>query len=254
MYKVVIVDDEYWGLKGVINSFPWKEYSFEVCHSTTNPLEAYEVIKKENVDVVFSDIRMPAMTGIELCTRLAEEGYHPLFVFVSGYNEYEYIRNAIINGAFDYCLKPIDEDDAQNVLIRLKKKLDASSQPKKDSSHEYQIDNMAFKGMIDYINENYTQRLNLNDLAKKFYINPNYCCQLFKKYINMSFSSYVNELRIEKAIEIMNEEPVLSTEAISELVGYSNYSHFCKRFKKKCGVSPTKFRKGNRNKQALDEE
>lgn len=246
MYKVVIVDDEYWGLQGVINSFPWEDYSFEICYSTTNSLEAYETVKKENIDVVFADIRMPVMTGIELCARLAEEGYHPLFVFVSGYNEYEYIRNAIINSAFDYCLKPIDEDDARNVLVRLKKKLDDQNrlQPKNNNFHEYKIDNTSFKSMIDYINENYTKPLKLNDLAKKFYINPNYCCLLFKKYINMSFSDYVNELRIEKAIEIMGDEPEMSAETISELVGYSNYSHFCKRFKKKCGISPNKFRQG----------
>jgi len=249
MYKVVIVDDEYWILQGIINTFDWEKYSFEICCSTNDPIEAYEMIKKEAPDVVFTDIKMPVMTGIELCERLAKENCKPLFVFISSYDDYEYMRKAIINNAFDYCLKPIDKADSDNILKRLKESLDEhrSMQATQGQSSHLQtknIENRAFSKMIDYINKNYATTLRLNELSRSFHFNKNYCCTLFNKYMGMNFSDYVNKVRIEKALEMMKSDTTLSMEEISEKVGYISYSHFCKRFKKYVGVSVTEFKHG----------
>ena len=254
MYKVLIVDDEYWALQGVRNSFPWEEYGFEVTATTTSSLEAYDYIRNLEPDVVFSDVCMPEMTGIELCIKSREEGYASLFIFVSGYDDYKYTREAIINGAFDYCLKPIDEEETDKILKRLKEHLDrqydeeeafpADIPDDSDKAKTREIYNREFKRMMEYINDNYTKPLLLKDLAKQFFINESYCCFLFNKHVGMSFSKYLNKLRIEKAMKIIDQNRTLSIDEVAEMTGYASYYHFNKKFKEVTGISPAQFRKG----------
>ena len=61
MYKVVLVDDEEWGLASLKSAFRWEEHGFEVMFASTDPAAAWTVIQKWNPDVVFCDIRMPGM-------------------------------------------------------------------------------------------------------------------------------------------------------------------------------------------------
>lgn len=259
MYKVLIVDDEYWALQGVRNSFPWDKYGFEVVATATQAMEAYEYIKKLEPDVVFTDVCMPEMTGIELCRKSRDEGYPPLFVFVSGYDDYKYTREAIINGAFDYCLKPIDEEETDKILRRLKEHFDRQFEeddvvPSEDIPEEGErgktrdIYNREFKRMMEFINDNYTKPLLLKDLAKQFFINESYCCFLFNKHVGMSFSKYLNKLRIEKAMHIIEQNRTLSIDEVAEMTGYASYYHFNKKFKEVTGVSPAQFRKGIKQK------
>lgn len=253
-YKVVILDDEYWALQGVKNSFPWEEYNFEVVFATTSSIEAYDRIRALEPDVVFTDVCMPEMTGIELCIKCREEGYPSLFVFVSGFDDYKYTREAIINGAFDYCLKPIDEQETGKILNRLREHLDrqydeeevfpADIPDDEDKANTKDIYNREFKRMMEYINDNYTKPLLLKDLAKQFFINESYCCFLFNKHVGMSFSKYLNKLRIEKAMRIIEQNRSLSIDEVAELTGYASYYHFNKKFKEVTGVSPAQFRKG----------
>jgi len=96
--------------------------------------------------------------------------------------------------------------------------------------------------VIEYINKNYNQRLFLKELAQKFYINANYCCDLFKKNTGKTFSQYVISLKMKKAEELL----LYSSYSISEVAsmsGYSDYYFFNKVFKKEYGCTPSQFRK-----------
>ena len=85
--------------------------------------------------------------------------------------------------------------------------------------------------------------MKLNKLAKMFFINENYCCSLFNKYYGMSFSKYVNKVRIEAAIRLFDENKTLSSSEVAHLCGYVSYQHFNKRFKEIMGVLPSRYRK-----------
>lgn len=240
MYRVYVIDDEIWALKGVISTFPWEKYGFSVAGSSTNASVALKEISELKPDVVFSDICLPSITGLEICKKLREAGISPRFVFVSGYDDYKYTREAIINNAFDYCLKPIDSNTAREVLIRLKRELDEKSGAEEDEDNIY---NKAFKELVSYINTHYAEEMKLNKLAKMFFINENYCCSLFNKYYGMSFSKYVNKVRIEAAIKLFDENKTLSSSEVAHLCGYVSYQHFNKRFKEIMGVLPSRYRK-----------
>ena len=124
MYRVILADDEIWSLEGLAASFQWEENGFRVVGKYTDSLEAVRHIKEECPDVVFTDIRMPDMTGLEMMAEIRKSGPDTVFIIVSGYAEFEYAREAVRQGAFDYNLKPIDLEEAASLLNRLKIHLD----------------------------------------------------------------------------------------------------------------------------------
>lgn len=95
---------------------------------------------------------------------------------------------------------------------------------------------------IEYINNNYcSNSLNLVEAAEKVNVNPTYLSRIFKEKTGKSFITYVTELRMEQAKELLKVKKMLIKEVCFE-VGYENYNHFCKTFKKHTGKSPSDFR------------
>lgn len=127
MYKVLLVDDEPWALMGIKKTLNWDEMGFEVVYETMKSTEALEKILEENIDVVFTDIRMPKISGLELIKKVRERGIDTEFILISGYADFSYAKEAIKQGAFDYCLKPLQFEESDNLLRRLKEHLDNKS-------------------------------------------------------------------------------------------------------------------------------
>lgn len=251
MYKVVIVEDEPWTLLGISKTFKWDEMGFEVIAQTTRAQEAINIILERNPDVVFTDIRMPYISGIELMKTIRDEDRDVEFVIISGYAEFEYAQKAITLGAFEYLLKPIDKDVADTVLIKLKECLD--NKRKRDyvdldvdtvymnEYEENRIYNENFVNLLNYINENYKEKLQLKDLADMFYLNANYCCHLFKNIIGSTFSEYLTSKRMEKACKLL-KYTTLSIAEVAVKVGYDDYYYFNKVFKRQFSCTPLQYR------------
>lgn len=119
MFKAVFVDDEIWALKGLSKMFDWESLGFRVVGEFTKSTEALKVILENKPDVVFVDIRMPVISGIELMKKAREHGLKTEFIIVSGFSEFEYAREAIKYGAFDYCLKPVETAGMKTLVDRL---------------------------------------------------------------------------------------------------------------------------------------
>lgn len=92
-----------------------------------------------------------------------------------------------------------------------------------------------------YISDNYRKPISVESVSQYIEKTPNYFSALFKKEIGMSFSEYINVLRIKRAKDLMENSDMLLSE-ISEYVGYTNYIYFTQVFKKIEGVSPSKSR------------
>lgn len=84
--------------------------------------EAYEMIGLYQPEVVITDIRMPGMDGLKLAEIVSREYPHIKLVLISAYNDFEYARKAIQYGVKEYLLKPVMEEEMEEVLIRLEKK------------------------------------------------------------------------------------------------------------------------------------
>lgn len=124
MYSVLLVDDENWSLDGLRMLFDWDSMGFYVIDQVTDASEAFDIICSKRPDVVFTDIRMPEISGIELLNMSRQAGIVSEFVIISGYAEFEYAQDALRFGAFDYHLKPIDPDMSMPLLEKLKIRLE----------------------------------------------------------------------------------------------------------------------------------
>jgi two-component system response regulator YesN len=103
---------------------------------------------------------------------------------------------------------------------------------------------MAVQKAMDYIAKNYNTDLTVEILARRAGKTPNYFSHIFKKELGISFTEYVNKIRIEKAKELILHSNLLIYE-IGERVGYRDYVYFTQIFKKNEGYPPTELRKGN---------
>jgi two-component system, response regulator YesN len=93
-----------------------------------------------------------------------------------------------------------------------------------------------------YIQERYQLNVKASEVAESLFITPNYFSILFRKETGLSFSEYLNKLRIDKAKELLSETPNRVFE-IAEFVGYREYKYFVHVFKKHTGVTPTDYRR-----------
>lgn len=94
----------------------------------------------------------------------------------------------------------------------------------------------------DYIKAHYTKEISLNELAGKFFLNPYYLSQMFKKKTGMTYQSYVTSLRVERAKQLFREKDYKVYE-VCELVGYSDTAYFSKVFERAEGCRPSEYRR-----------
>lgn len=122
-YSVVIVDDEKMVINSLTLGFSWEETNFDVVATFQNSLEAAEEILKIRPDVVFSDIKMPKMSGLEMMRKIHEQLPNVKFVFITGYEDFNYVKEALSLGAVDYIVKPMEDEDLFRTLEKLEKEL-----------------------------------------------------------------------------------------------------------------------------------
>ncbi|MCM3068201.1 response regulator [Priestia flexa] len=111
--KALIVDDEKNVRKVMRQLGEWESVGINEVLEATNGIEALEIIEKEKPGVIFTDIKMPKMSGLQLIERLNQHSYTGKVILVTGYDDYTFMRKAIQLNSFDYLLKPIDPEAFQ---------------------------------------------------------------------------------------------------------------------------------------------
>ncbi|RKL66871.1 DNA-binding response regulator [Salipaludibacillus neizhouensis] len=124
MWKVTIIDDDDKVLRGMKNIIPWDELSCEWAGEARNGQEGYELIKREKPDLIITDIYMPVLNGLEMIKKLRNEGIDSRVIILSGYNEFEYARQAMRLNIDDYLSKPASPDTIKEVLEKSVAKLE----------------------------------------------------------------------------------------------------------------------------------
>lgn len=188
MISVYIADDEVWitiGLKKLIQK---SGLPFEVIGEAHNGVTTLEDIKTLKPDVLFTDIRMPGLSGLEVMSYISEHQFATKVVLISGYAEFEYARQAMLCGAFDYLLKPIQQETLNKTLSRLRNELEpAASETSEDTMENATITDLStagtslFKKILAYIQEHDTEELSLTSLAEMYNISSSRLSTLSKK-------------------------------------------------------------------------
>ncbi|SFF88497.1 Response regulator receiver domain-containing protein [Planifilum fulgidum] len=135
--KMIIVDDEPVICKGLRLTIPWHELGVRVVGEAHNGKQALRLAEKHDVDLVLTDVKMPEMDGLALAEALRRERPQVRIVMISGYDEFEYARQALRLGVEDYLLKPVDIDELWQLVKRLaherRKELDEEREEQKEA-------------------------------------------------------------------------------------------------------------------------
>lgn len=261
MYKVLIIDDEVFIREGMKQIIPWAEMGCELVGEAKDGEEGVEKIMQLMPDIIISDIRMPKKSGLEMIDEIKSINRNMQILILTGFREFEYAQQAIRLGVLRFLLKPskIDEiKEAVNAAVANLDKLPKSNRACEALGHEYieegaaaekvdsnseEVDKPQYlvRQAIEYINEYYNQKLDLQTVADKLYVSTWHLCKVIKKQTGTNFVDLLNTARIENAKKMLLESNMKIYE-IAEAVGYTDTAYFSKIFKKITQVTPNEFR------------
>lgn len=135
MYKAVLVDDENYDLEGLRQLIPWTELGIEVVCSENRSLSAMSYIDQHPVDILVTDIKMPVLTGLELSRKALDKNPNLKTIFISGYQDFEYAKQALNLKADGYLLKPVDDDEIVELLRKVVAEIDDTRKKNNEQSH-----------------------------------------------------------------------------------------------------------------------
>ena len=131
-YRVLLADDEEEIRSGISRKIDWASLGFALVGEAGNGEEALELAEQLRPDVVLTDIKMPFLDGLELCRRLRVTLPGARLVVFSGFDDFEYARQAMSLGVSEYILKPINAPELRQVLEKLRDQLDRQRLERRD--------------------------------------------------------------------------------------------------------------------------
>lgn len=255
MYKVLIIDDEVFIREGMKQIIPWKELGCELIGEAQNGEEGVDKIMQFMPDIVISDIRMPKKSGLEMIDEIKSINKNMQIIILTGFREFEYAQQAIRLGVLRFLLKPSKLDEIKEAILVAVTNLDKL--PKKERIHEEVSGKLDFldeeineevdkpqylvKQAIEYINQYYNQKLDLQTVADQLYVSTWHLCKVIKKQTGTNFVDLLNTARIENAKKMLLESNMKIYE-IAEAVGYTDTAYFSKIFKRVTQVTPNEYR------------
>lgn len=167
--KVIILDDEYLIRNLIKMKVNWEEVNMEVVGEAGNAEQALEMVDKLNPDIIFTDICMPSMDGIEFSRRVVEKYPHTKIIIVTGYDDFEYARSSIKLGICDFILKPINSPELMQILIKLRNTIDSERNYEKEYNQlKKQVEESMPILREKFLNELLFEQLTSKEIISKF--------------------------------------------------------------------------------------
>lgn len=209
--------------------------------------EAIELSKKYNPNIIITDLIISEIDGLTAISEIRKFLPNSCISIISGCSEFSYAQKAIGLKVFDYLLKPVKPRDFKNLLKRM---IDSYEESLKNVSTSVELVdtniNETQKPFIEdalkYIKENFKEKLSLDMVANKLFMNPKYFSFVFKKETGLSFTDYIVNLKIEYACNLL-ENTSYPSYRISAECGFSDPSYFNRVFCKKMNITPQGYRR-----------
>lgn len=244
MYKVVLIDDEAVVVEGLQEVVDWEGFGCRVVGTAYNAASGANAIRLHSPDIVFTDIKMPDADGMTMLAGLKSEFPHMQVTVLTGYQNFKYAQQAVALGVTRLLLKPSRMEDireAMDAMIANLAKGVLPPEPEAEQEDEHSANSFIVRQAIGYLEENYAERLTLQDLADHCYVSQWHLSKLLNKHTGKNFYELLNETRIAAAKRLLRD-PSLKIGDICELVGYVDTGHFSRVFKKIEGMSANEYR------------
>ena len=245
MYTVLLVDDEPVALameKKIIGNHL---ENFEVIGEKFNVATAMEFYQEFKPDVVLTDIRMPARTGVELIRHICEnDDKGCICIAISGYTDFKYVRDAFAYGAMDYLQKPIEAEKMIELFGRIESVLEKKGPmlPVKNEPEYSASERALVERICKYLDANIREDNSIVMVCSRFGITQPYLSRIFKNCLNCTYNQYLTELRILKAKEQLQKDRAMRISDVAGYVGYQDPLYFSKVFKNITGYTPREYK------------
>lgn len=249
MYKVMIIDDEPIIVEGISRMVPWDKFHCQIVATANDGIEGAQVIRKEQPNIIFSDIAMPGLDGLSMVAGLKSEFPNIEISILTGYRDFDYAQKSIRLGVTRFLLKPSCMEEIEEAIGAMVDNLKIKNiLPEKIPTHnpeENRADNIASSFIVNnamkYIEKNYAHKLTLCDVAEKTYISQWHLSKLLNRHMGQNFSEILNNVRIKEAQKLL-KNPSLRIGDIAELIGFVDIAHFSRVFKKTMGITANEYR------------
>ncbi|MGB4658096.1 MAG: response regulator [Mobilitalea sp.] len=254
MLKIIIVEDEDIIRKGLVFTIDWLSMDCVVVAEASDGEEGLQKIIEHKPDVVITDIKMPKMNGIEM-VRQATEFVKFKSIILTSYTEFDYAKQAIELKAFEYLVKPIDEEKIVEIMQELHSQLDLSKETefvmesrknpsgRVDFNYYMQLDTSEsgyVAKTIQMMQERYAEKIGIESISEELGVSASYLSRKFKEVTNHSFLDLLNVYRVQQAVKLL-KTGIYRVYEISDMTGFGDYKHFCTVFKRYTSMSPTGF-------------
>lgn len=244
---VLIVEDEMLEqefLKSVVADELLPEDTLVTCESG---LEAVELARQNRPDIIIMDVRIPELDGISAVEEIRQFLPNACISVLTAYSDFSYAQKAVSLRVFEYLLKPIKPTDFKQVFCRMLEESKKSpviltekamvKAPEQKAERQYFIEEA-----LKYIRDHFKERLTLESVASKVFVNPKYFSHVFKREMGVSFTEYVISLKIEYACKLL-ETTNYHAYRISIECGFSDPSYFNRVFCSQMNMTPQTYRK-----------
>ena len=125
MWKMMIIDDEYFVRMGIRETIDWAVHGVEIVGEADNGTQGLELACRLKPDIIITDIRMPGMNGLDFMRCCREKGLHSRIIVLSAHEEFNYAKTALQQGASDYLLKPVLNEQLIEAVLKAGRELSA---------------------------------------------------------------------------------------------------------------------------------
>ena len=252
MYRILLVDDEPIFLEFMKTVAAWERYDCQIVGMAEDGVATQSMIREAKPDIVFIDISMPRMDGLEVCRWVRDQSLPIRLVIMTGHDEFSFAYQAIKLGIDDFLLKPFSKEELETCLSKVIHAIVAQLDPASDQtdrqntfvtmtdgSTKYEI----MSQMIDeYLSKNYKSTgFTLSTLSKDLCFDSSYLRRVYKLTRGITITQKLETLRIEEAKRLLKSGRYQGQE-ISSLIGFSDQYYFSKRFKQLTGITPSEYK------------
>lgn len=244
MYRVALVDDERLILEGLSRVVPWESLGCRVAGTASDGREGLALIRREQPDMVLTDIRMPNMDGLTMLAALHSEFPRMQMTVLTAYRDFDYAKQALTLGVCRYLLKPSKMDEIHEAVRFMAARLDAlppEEGTEEESAEGGEAGSFIVNAALDYMRGHCAEHISLADVADHVYVSQWHLSKLINRHTGQSFFDLIGGMRIDRA-KVLLADPAMRVRAVAEEVGYNDVAHFSKSFKRIVGKTPGEYR------------
>ena len=243
MSVVLIVEDEILEqefLKSIVLEELSPDDTLLTCESG---VEAVKLAKQYRPNIIIMDVMIPELDGLSAIEEIRKFLSNSCVIVLSACSDFSYAQKAIRLRIFEYLLKPVKPVVFKQTFCKM---LDSSAEfhelVEEKSAEPKECRQYFIQESVKFIKENFRQKLTLQMVASKAFINPKYFSHVFKKEMGVAFSEYVINLKIKYACRLL-ETTNYPAYRISIECGFSDPSYFNRVFCAQMNITPQSYRK-----------